>query len=136
MPDHFHGIIVINEPNVSNDARIFVGAGPCARPHPVDSHARPHPVDCHVRPQLEKQSRGMEGQPQGVAPTCLSMMDVVGRFKSLTTKKYIDHVKHHNWSPFHGKLWQRNYYEHIIRDDVDLYFVREYINNNPAKQSS
>ena len=25
-------------------------------------------------------------------------------------------VKKHNWQPFYGKLWQRNYWEHIIRD--------------------
>ena len=31
------------------------------------------------------------------------------------------------------KFWQRNYYEHIIRDDNDLNRVREYIVNNPAK---
>ena len=28
--------------------------------------------------------------------------------------------------------WQRNYYEHIIRDDNDLTRIREYIVNNPA----
>jgi REP element-mobilizing transposase RayT len=29
--------------------------------------------------------------------------------------------------------WQRNYYEHIIRDDKDLNNIREYILNNPIK---
>ncbi|MCD4781387.1 MAG: transposase [Candidatus Omnitrophica bacterium] len=29
--------------------------------------------------------------------------------------------------------WQRNYYEHIIRDESDLNRIREYIINNPAK---
>ncbi|OGL43068.1 MAG: hypothetical protein A2W05_07545 [Candidatus Schekmanbacteria bacterium RBG_16_38_10] len=29
--------------------------------------------------------------------------------------------------------WQRNYYEHIIRDENDLYQIREYILNNPLK---
>ena len=28
-------------------------------------------------------------------------------------------------------VWQRNYYEHIIRDDHDLNRIREYIRNNP-----
>ena len=34
--------------------------------------------------------------------------------------------------PFAGRLWQRNYYEHVIRDEEDLNHIREYIGNNPA----
>ncbi len=30
-------------------------------------------------------------------------------------------------------IWQRNYYEHIIRDDRDLERIREYIAANPAR---
>ncbi len=30
-------------------------------------------------------------------------------------------------------LWQRNYYEHIIRNDADLHRVRTYIQNNPLQ---
>ena len=30
-----------------------------------------------------------------------------------------------------GKLWQRNYYEHVIRDDEELNQVRLYIEGNP-----
>ena len=30
-------------------------------------------------------------------------------------------------------LWQRNYYEHIIRNDADLTRIREYIANNPTR---
>ena len=33
-------------------------------------------------------------------------------------------------SQFH---WQRNYYEHIIRDDKDMNNIREYIANNPLQ---
>ncbi|MDA2918807.1 hypothetical protein MYX76_04825 [Desulfobacterota bacterium AH_259_B03_O07] len=40
-------------------------------------------------------------------------------------------VKKHNWPPFAGRLWQRNYYEHIIRNEKDLHEIREYIANNP-----
>ena len=28
-------------------------------------------------------------------------------------------------------VWQRNFYEHVIRDDFDLIKIREYIANNP-----
>jgi len=73
------------------------------------------------------------GQPQGVAPTGLSLSDVVHRFKTITTKQYIDGVKQHGWSRFGGKLWQRNYYEHIVRNENELNQIRQYIADNPAK---
>jgi putative transposase len=63
----------------------------------------------------------------------LSLGDIVGRFKSLTTTRYIDGVKNNNWPPFNKHFWQRNYYEHVIRDDKDLADIREYIANNPAR---
>ena len=31
------------------------------------------------------------------------------------------------------RVWQRNYYEHIIRDDGSLNRIREYIHNNPMQ---
>jgi putative transposase len=71
-----------------------------------------------------------EGQPQGVAPT-LSFPDLVYRFKSLTTKRYADGVRQNGWPPFTGRLWQRNYYEHIIRNQIELEKIREYIRQNP-----
>jgi len=29
-------------------------------------------------------------------------------------------------------VWQRNYYEHVVRDDDDLTRIRQYIRDNPA----
>ena len=37
------------------------------------------------------------------------------------------------WPPFAGRLWQRNYHEHIVRDDADLARIRQYITENPAR---
>jgi REP element-mobilizing transposase RayT len=58
---------------------------------------------------------------------------VVHRFKTLTTKRYTDGVKQAGWPAFRGRLWQRNYYEHIIRDEQSLNRIREYIANNPLQ---
>lgn len=58
------------------------------------------------------------------------MMDA---FKSITTVEYIRGVKNLGWPPFDGKLWQRNYYEHIIRNESSYQTIAEYIVNNPAK---
>lgn len=57
---------------------------------------------------------------------------VVGAFKSLTTVRYAQGVKELNWPPFNQRLWQRNYYEHIIRDEAALERIRDYILANPS----
>ena len=42
-------------------------------------------------------------------------------------------VKRAEWERFSGRLWQRNYYEHVIRNEEELGRTREYIVYNPAK---
>jgi putative transposase len=59
--------------------------------------------------------------------------DIVGWFKTMTTNEYIRGVKQHGWPPFRGKVWQRNYYEHVIRNPRALERIRAYIQNNPAQ---
>jgi len=52
---------------------------------------------------------------------------LIGAFKTVSTKQ-INAIRN---TPGAG-LWQRNFYEHVIRDEADLNRVREYIINNPA----
>ncbi len=54
-------------------------------------------------------------------------------YKTMTTNAYIRGAKEHGWPPFHERLWQRNYWEHIVRDDTDLARLRRYIEVNPAR---
>ena len=56
---------------------------------------------------------------------------IIQWFKIMTTNHYIKGVKAGNFLPFQKKLWQRNYYEHIIRNEKSLYEIRQYIKNNP-----
>ena len=61
------------------------------------------------------------------------LRDIVGWFKTMTTNEYIAGVKDGRFMPFKGRLWQRNYYEHIIRNYDDYINIAEYIQNNPLK---
>jgi len=63
----------------------------------------------------------------------MSVGDVVHRFKTMTTRRYVDGVRQLGWPAFADRLWQRNYHEHVIRDDQDLDRVRRYIEENPAR---
>ncbi len=106
MPNHLHGIITI------------VGA-------PL--------VGAQNDGQLNKIANSYKGQPQGIAPTISNKKigDIVGAFKSLTTNDYIYNVKNNYWQPFKFTLWQRNYYEHIIRNEKSYNEISDYIINNP-----
>lgn len=78
------------------------------------------------------------GAPLVVAPSTVpakqpSITDIVGAFKSRSTLAYIRGVNNDNWRGFNGRLWQRNYYEHTIRNDVSLTGIREHILNNPRQ---
>ncbi len=89
MPNHIHGIIVLNEIT---------------------------------------QPRNNTGQPQGIAPT---IGNIVGAYKSLVANECLTIFKNNNETM--GKLWQRNYHEHIIRDEQSYQTISEYIINNPTK---
>ena len=83
-----------------------VGANPCGRP------------------SLGECSRPLNNKTVG---------DMMDAFKSITTVEYIRGVKTMDWKSFNGKLWQRNYYEHIIRDYDAFVRISQYIRENPRK---
>lgn len=61
------------------------------------------------------------------------LCDIIRWFKTMTTTEYIKGVKNELYKPFDKHLWQRNYYEHIIRDEKDYFNKYKYIINNPLK---
>ncbi|MBI1185283.1 transposase [bacterium] len=114
MPNHFHAIMEI------------VGA-----PLVVDQN---NTVDQNSTvDQNNMVDQNEIGQPQGIAPTIKpkTVGDMVGAFQSIVTVEYIRGVKQLGWQPFNGKLWQRNYWEHIIRHEQAYHRISEYIINNP-----
>jgi putative transposase len=109
MPNHFHGIVII----VGDETN--VGAK-----HPCLNSGKADGIDtggCFA-PTTER--------PHGTAPGSLSA--VIQNFISVTTRK----INRMRRTPGR-KLWQRNYHEHIIRNDAELNRIREYIRNNPLK---
>ncbi len=77
--------------------------------------------------------RACPGRPRRVAPTQngISLSEIVGRFKSLSTYRYSEGVKKKCWPRFCQRLWQRNYYEHVIRNDREHQAIADYIFCNP-----
>ena len=149
MPNHFHCIIE----NVGADLRVCPNDNdtPDLRVCPNDndektgkSHGdtgklfdytgqshRIAPTEEHIDIQGEH-----IGSPQQIgSPLRIGspLHRVVQWFKTMTTNEYIRGVKNDHWQPFDGKLWQRNYWEHIIRNEKSYHNISAYIVNNPLK---
>ena len=60
-----------------------------------------------------------------------SLRDIMQFFKTMTTNDYIKNVKNGKLKPFDKKLWQKSYYDHIIRNQDDYNEKWDYIENNP-----
>ncbi len=114
MPNHVHGIIVIT-------------GGDNLNPIPADGDIpKSPPVGGYTTVRVPTRGTPTDGCVQ-------TLGEIVGAFKSITTHQYVIGVKQQHWSPFPGKLWLRNYYERIIRDQDGLNAVRQYIANNPLR---
>jgi len=60
------------------------------------------------------------------AEPCISLATIIQNFKSISTRK-INKINQN----LGVSIWQRNYYERIVRSDQELHRLREYILNNP-----
>ena len=144
MPNHIHGIVIINQLDADD---LPVGVPLVGTPKATHT---PNLPDCRARATTRvaptNTSDIAHDLPVGVplvgtpnathtsvdAPRT-TLGDVVGAYKSLTTVEYTRGVKTLNWPPFERRMWQRNYHEHIVRDDESLNLIRQYILDNPAQ---
>ena len=104
MPNHVHGIIIINKPN---DERTV-----------ETRHALSLPIP--TQPQLQNETIGQKRfQNQGKG----TISSIIGSFKSVLTK---------NARKIHPDFaWQSRFHDHIIRNDESFYRIHEYILTNP-----
>ena len=65
------------------------------------------------------------------AHTGAPLPEIIKWFKTQTTNEYIKGVKSGIYPPFDRHIWQRNYYEHVIRNEQDYYETIQYMRNNP-----
>jgi putative transposase len=132
MPNHMHGIIMLNDQIVGERF--------------TRSPVKPE-IDANKQQSQLGQSNGLsipyildgivandKGERVNRPPTDYRLPtigDIVGAYKSLVANECLEIFKLKNEKM--GKLWQRNYYEHIIRDEQSYQTISNYIINNPAK---
>jgi REP element-mobilizing transposase RayT len=70
---------------------------------------------------------------QPSSPESVPLGTTIQWFKTMTTNAYIRGVREGDWPAFDRRLWQRDYYERIVRDEEALERIRAYIVANPAR---
>ncbi len=105
MPNHIHGIIVIKNVGVQNiePNKNIVGVQNIEPQHNIEP---------------------LQNKYQKIIPC--SIGSIVRGYKIGVTKWFLQNTNIVN-------VWQRNYYEHIIRNEREFNKIREYIINNPLK---
>jgi REP element-mobilizing transposase RayT len=106
MPNHVHGIVIINEK-------------PRGGVHGRDVHGR----DVQLNVPTENTSKRIGNS---ISPVKGSLSAIIRTFKAAVT----------TWSRANGYpefAWQGRFHDHIIRNEVDLFRIRTYIRNNPLK---
>jgi REP element-mobilizing transposase RayT len=124
MPDHFHAVVILLDPlpilpsDLATVSPVHVippqwPAGSWAhavRPHGSRAGASDPPVGSRahaVRPYLGR---------------------ILAGFKSSCTRRYLASIPEAS-----GALWQRGYYEHVVRGAAELDRIRTYIADNPRR---
>ena len=104
MPNHLHGIVIINQPTTDDNNNVY--PKPCVV------------VETHGRASLHKTSSGNKTFYR--PPKSLSSF--VAGFKSITTK-IINLITNTPGNP----VWQPRFYDEIIRNEIALKEIRQYI---------
>ena len=121
MPNHMHGIITLNS---VVRATLAVAQNDVNHQHDVNL---PNNHDIQIDGDVVGIRAG--ASPAPTARTAVS--DIVGAYKSLVANGCLEIFKSRNVTM--GKLWQRNYYEHIIRNEQSYERISNYILMNPKK---
>lgn len=116
MPNHFHCIIeniTIGE-TISNGTKSGAHVGAPLRGRPINNDLG------YSKIQSDFENKKCNA----------SIGNIIGWFKTMTTNEYIRGIKTLGWQTFDNKLWQRNYFEHIIRNQQSYIQISDYINTN------
>lgn len=107
MPNHLHGIIGIE----AKEGEAFLARSEPDEVVVSDDDAFLSKVEKRNASPLRSGSLGA----------------IVGNFKSVTARR-INEIRKTPGAP----VWQRNYYEHIVRNENEMEHIRNYIINNPT----
>ena len=141
MPNHVHGIIQIRDSveRAGEDDRAPISdSAPEEQRAPTRGAPTGDKLDMGAgvdddRPKIDLDvGVPLVGTQDGKVAERPTLGKIIGEYKSITTNRYIHAVQEQDWPPFPGRLWQRNYYERIIRNERAVNVIRAYIDDNPT----
>lgn len=150
MPNHIHGILIIRDRDCRGTAEdeimaherrgtaadgeatiedgIRRGTAEDVRAMIEDESSRARTIGNREAAVMEESSRAPTRIEQFSKPVPGSIPTIVRSFKSSVTRRTNRASEHSS-----VLLWQRNYYEHVVRDEADYERIEEYIQNNPRR---
>ncbi|MBN2694000.1 hypothetical protein JXR93_04995 [bacterium] len=153
MPDHFHGIIEITAVPVGIEKELVgieidsavgieidsaVGIEIDSIPTRINNIVRSESIS-DLKEELKENLKLVRSESisdlKEKIKTVANIPAIVQTFKRYTTIEYIKMVKREILPSFDRRVWQRNYYEHIIRNRDSFLKISKYIKNNPLKWS-
>ncbi|MGA7671907.1 MAG: hypothetical protein WBW04_15875 [Nitrolancea sp.] len=138
MPDHIHGITILTEgrgeaclrPN--NEASSSLGDVNWPQSETKSAVPEPGPARQQRTDEGEGKLRPYSNtRARGTAPG--SVGRIVQAFKSLSTREYLATLRQRGSDDSYQRLWQRNYYERVIRSDREHSYLYDYIAANPQR---
>ncbi|MCB5270458.1 MAG: hypothetical protein LHW56_01280 [Candidatus Cloacimonetes bacterium] len=110
MPNHFHAIVFFRR-DVGYDAQ--------------NQQIGPNSQNIYEDPAAQPEGSGFSPQTPTLGLKKKSLGSLMAGFKTGVTSQV-------RKLGYQGDLWQRNYYEHVIRNEEDFYSIKDYIMHNPA----
>ena len=115
MPDHAHGVIFLSDSDEVGTGSVKAVKGDSVKVGSVTAGFKP--------------ARTIDAAPTESAPTSLS--EIIRALKTFSARQ-INEFRHLQGNP----VWQRNYYERVIRNERELSAIRRYIISNPTNWDS
>ncbi len=132
MPNHVHAVIWIMEHRYLDDVGCSTGGARSAGVTDTPDLFCRGTMHCAPTKQIATpaESRYRAPLPERFGkPIAGSIPTVMRMFKAAVSRKA------RQMRPAFGDIWQRGYYDRIIRDDREMDAIREYVRNNPMKWS-
>ena len=115
MPNHIHGILIIDKNNIDNTNHVGQGQNHVGQGHTLDLRD-----SNQTHPNKPEKTIGQK-RFQNIGKNTVS--SIIGSYKSAVTK----HARRLGYNFY----WQPRFYDHIIRNDKEYHKIKNYIINNP-----
>lgn len=117
MPNHVHGIVILTD--APDDVTVGAGSEPApTATKPAPTNMEPTPTTTNPAPTTTTTAK----------PKRHALPEIIRQFKTFSARRINQCRQTANVA-----VWQRNYYEHIVRDEHALNRIRHYILDNPAR---